>query len=71
MVQFNLIVIQEAIESESFFNPNGSIISKGNVDKELKSATYVLEGEIRVGGQEHFYLETQCALVVPKEDDEL
>ncbi|KHJ83862.1 aldehyde oxidase and xanthine dehydrogenase, a/b hammerhead domain protein [Oesophagostomum dentatum] len=31
----------------------------------------VVEGEIRIGGQEHFYLETQQCIVVPLEDDEL
>jgi len=24
-----------------------------------------------MGGQEHFYLETHCALAVPKEDNEI
>lgn len=31
----------------------------------------MLEGEIRVGGQEHFYLETQCTIAVPKEEHEM
>ena len=25
-----------------------------------------LEGQVRVGGQDHFYLETHCCLAVPK-----
>ena len=32
----------------------------------LATADHVLEGGIHIGGQEHFYLETQACLVVPK-----
>ena len=32
---------------------------------------HVLEGEARVGGQEHFYLEPNAAIVIPKEMDEI
>ena len=32
---------------------------------------HVLEGEARVGGQEHFYLEPNAAIVIPKEIDEI
>ena len=35
------------------------------MDKALSESEHVLEGECRVGGQEHFYLETQACLVVP------
>lgn len=28
-----------------------------------------MEGEVRLGGQEHFYLETQTCVVVPKMED--
>lgn len=29
----------------------------------------VLPGEIHIGGQEHFYLETNCTLAVPRGED--
>jgi len=35
----------------------------------VEMAEYVLEGGIHIGGQEHFYLETQACLVVPKGED--
>ena len=38
----------------------------GDVEKALSEAEHVLEGECRVGGQDHFYLETQACLVVPR-----
>lgn len=31
----------------------------------------VVEGEVRVGGQEHFYLEPQGTIVLPGENDEM
>ena len=30
---------------------------------------HIVEGEVRIGGQEHFYLETHAALVVPRNED--
>ena len=29
------------------------------------------KGRVRIGGQEHFYLESQAALAIPGEDDEI
>ena len=37
----------------------------------IASAPHRLEGRVRIGGQEHFYLEGQAALAVPGEDDEM
>lgn len=48
------------------------MLQSGDVDKALSEAEHVLEGEVHMGGQEHFYLETQACIAVPKnEDDEL
>ena len=44
-------------------------LQRGDVDAGLKSATHVIEGEQHIGGQEHFYLETSGARVVPKVED--
>lgn len=51
----------------------GHRIDCGDVDAEFTSGAveHVLEGEARVGGQEHFYLEPNCAIVIPKEMDEI
>jgi len=35
------------------------LLWKGDVEKGFAAADNVYEGEMRVGGQEHFYLETQ------------
>ena len=46
----------------------------GNKDL-LKSAfetsKHVLEGELKTGAQEHFYMETQATLAIPHEDKEM
>lgn len=65
-----IITIEEAIEHKSFFGDTQRL-TRGNVEKVFERS-HVIEGQCRVGGQEHFYLETQSVVVVPgKEDDEL
>jgi hypothetical protein len=40
------------------------------VDAAFAGCDHVLEGEVKMGGQEHFYLEPHCSLVIPQEEDE-
>lgn len=42
---------------------------KGDTETAFRNAKHILTGEVRVGGQEHFYLETQAALAIPKYED--
>lgn len=56
--------VEEAMEKQSFFKPQ-RLIETGNVEEAFKAVDQVHEGEIRIGGQEHFYMETQSMLVVP------
>uniref|UniRef100_A0A3B4XUV2 xanthine dehydrogenase n=1 Tax=Seriola lalandi dorsalis TaxID=1841481 RepID=A0A3B4XUV2_SERLL len=55
---------EEAVEKSSFFEPRRAI-ERGDVDEAFKSVDRVYEGGMRLGGQEHFYMETQSMLVVP------
>ena len=65
-------ISQDAIEKQSFFPGFPKQICRGDVKTALKNADHVLTGEARMGGQEHFYLETNCTIAVPKgEDDEM
>ncbi|EFE94579.1 xanthine dehydrogenase molybdopterin binding subunit [Serratia odorifera] len=41
---------------------------RGDAAAALARARHRLQGELQVGGQEHFYLETQIASVMPEED---
>lgn len=59
-----VFTIEEAIEKSSFFEPQRTI-EKGNVTEAFKTVDQVYEGEMHMGGQEHFYMETQSMLVVP------
>ncbi len=60
--------IEEAIEKESFFEFFKEI-KKGDVEEAFKNADYTFTGVARMGGQEHFYLETQAAVAIPKPED--
>ncbi|EZA48988.1 Xanthine dehydrogenase [Ooceraea biroi] len=66
-----IISIEDAIEHESFFPGCPRTIIKGDAEEAFAQASHVLEGEIRMGGQEHFYLETHATIAVPREEDEL
>ncbi len=44
---------------------------RGDAASACAAAPHRLEGSLRIGGQEHFYLEGQAALAVPGEDDEI
>lgn len=64
--------IDEAIALESYHPQFERKLEHGDVDAAFASdaVAVVIEGEARMGGQEHFYLEPQCNYVVPIEDDE-
>ena len=53
----------------SLQNAGHSIVC-GDVDAAWKDCAHVIEGRVRVGGQEHFYLEPQGTVILPGENDE-
>jgi xanthine dehydrogenase large subunit len=56
-----VITIPEAIEAESFHS--GPLhIARGDAGSAIAAAPHRISGELAIGGQEHFYLETQCAI---------
>ncbi|MGH0153522.1 UNVERIFIED_CONTAM: hypothetical protein FKN15_025074 [Acipenser sinensis] len=63
-----LFTIEEAIEQQSFYNPQRKL-ERGSVDGAWESVDHIFEGEIYMGGQEHFYMETQGLIAVPKGED--
>lgn len=62
----HILTIEEAIAAGSFIGDT-RVIRRGDADAALASAEHVLEGVFENGGQDHFYLESQAALVVPGE----
>ena len=66
-----LVTIDEALAAESYLDDGPLTWAKGDVDTALKGAHKVIEGQIEIGGQEHFYLEGQAALALPGEAGEM
>ncbi|TCN32431.1 xanthine dehydrogenase molybdopterin binding subunit [Sinorhizobium americanum] len=46
-------------------------LQRGDAEGELERAPRRLRGKMRIGGQEHFYLEGHIALAIPGEDDDM
>ncbi len=46
-------------------------LERGDVEAGLAASEHKVVGRVRIGGQEHFYLESQIAIAIPGEDDEL
>ena len=63
-----VFTIEEAIEKQSFFAHYRYIVN-GDTEKAFKEADHVFSGTTRMGGQEHFYLETNACVAIPKPED--
>src|SRR5262249_59408975 len=61
-----VLTIEEAMARESYVSPP-QIMVRGEVEEALARAPHRLAGELRCGGQDHFYLEGQIALATPGE----
>ncbi|GAA5885066.1 hypothetical protein JCM6882_007215 [Rhodosporidiobolus microsporus] len=62
-----ILTIEEALAANSFHHTYDRRMAKGDeISEALANSECVLEGTVRMGGQEHFYLETMTALAVPK-----
>ncbi|OAZ99425.1 xanthine dehydrogenase molybdopterin binding subunit [Halomonas sp. G11] len=58
----------EATEREEFVRPT-HVQERGDWQATLEQASQRIEGELFIGGQEHFYLEGQACIVLPSEDE--
>ena len=63
-----LLTIEQALSAESRFEDGPRIYTIGDAESAIASAPHVIEGTLNMGGQEHFYLEGQAALVSPGEN---
>lgn len=64
----SILTIEEAIEAESYFE-HYRFIKNGDTEEAFKKADHIFTGVSRMGGQEHFYLETQACVAIPKPED--
>jgi xanthine dehydrogenase large subunit len=65
-----ILSIEQAIAAQSFLT-EPEFMRRGDPERALEAAALRLQGELFMGGQEHFYLETQAALAWYDEGDSL
>ncbi|PDT83789.1 xanthine dehydrogenase molybdopterin binding subunit [Sinorhizobium sp. BJ1] len=46
-------------------------LERGDIDAGFARASNLVQGEMRIGGQDHFYLEGHISFAIPGEDDEV
>ena len=63
-----ILGIEEAIARQSFLS-GPARMQRGDAAAAIAAAPCQVRGELRIGGQEHFYLETQCAIACMDESD--
>jgi xanthine dehydrogenase large subunit len=61
------VTVEDALERGETVLPDYSF-GRGDADAAIAAAPQRLEGSLRIGGQEHFYLEGQVALAIPTDD---
>jgi xanthine dehydrogenase large subunit len=62
-----VFTIDEALAAQSFVLPTERIV-RGDAAAAIRAASHRLAGRFRCGGQDHFYLEGQISLAIPRED---
>jgi xanthine dehydrogenase large subunit len=65
-----LVSVDDALAAQSYVLPASTCLT-GEPAAALAASPRGLSGTLRIGGQEHFYLEGQVALAVPGEDEML
>ncbi len=65
-----LITVHDAIRADSY-QGHQRRVSRGDAAAALERAAYRFSGELEIGGQEHFYLETQAALALVDESGQI
>jgi xanthine dehydrogenase large subunit len=66
-----ILTIEDALKADSRFEDAPLVWEKGKPDHALEAASHRLQGQIDMGGQEHFYLEGQAALAFPQESGDM
>ncbi len=63
-----LVSVDDALKADCHILPD-YVFQQGDSASALAAAERHVEGMVRIGGQEHFYLEGQVSLAIPGEDD--
>lgn len=62
-----ILDVEEALEKENYISEPHTH-KRGDSAEALAAAPHKVNGSVHIGGQEHFYLETQISSVIPTED---
>ena len=65
------LTVDEALAANERFEEGPRIWERGDLDAAFAKSAKVIEGRLDMGGQEHFYLEGQAALVSPQEGGDM
>ncbi len=65
-----VLTIDQAIAANQFLGSSRKM-TRGDIDAGFAGANRVIEGTLDIGGQEHFYLESQIAIAVPGEQGQM
>ncbi|MEM7778305.1 MAG: molybdopterin cofactor-binding domain-containing protein [Pseudomonadota bacterium] len=65
-----ICTIDDAMDAGSFLS-EPETVTIGDPEAAIATAPHQIAGRLRMGGQEHFYLEGQAAMAVPGEDDDV
>jgi len=65
-----ILTVDEALAAASFVSEPHTML-RGDPEAAIKQASHRLDGKLRIGGQDHMYLEGQVAMAVPQEDGDL
>lgn len=65
-----ILTVEQALAAGSLVAKEMKLV-QGDAAASIASASHRVSGTFNVGGQEHFYLESQVSLVVPREDGDV
>ncbi|HLF30309.1 MAG TPA: xanthine dehydrogenase molybdopterin binding subunit [Xanthomonadales bacterium] len=65
-----ILDVETALAQKAYVNAPHEM-KRGDAAAAIAGAAHRLQGEIRTGGQDHFYLEGQAALCIPQEDGDM
>ena len=63
--------VEDALAANSRFEDGPRIYTRGDAESALQDPPHKLSGGFDMGGQEHFYLESQAAMALPGEDGDM
>lgn len=65
-----ITTVRDALAANSFVLDSKTFL-RGDPENEIKNAAHRIQGEIEIGGQDHFYLESNVAMALPWEDGDI